>query len=148
MTEATAEAPAQAETPRSQDEIMEEIKDALRKLAAEQGLTESVLNQLKQENGEVAVVPIGEKIFAIRALSRKEWKELRKRQVAAAQSQNANSTTADLDFEEEITLKAMVWPEMDSLYVKQGIPAGIPSTIAEAVTNHCGFVQNAAPIVI
>ena len=124
------------------------VEERIREEAAKQGLTPELLQHLKNEFGEVAVVPIGEKIFAIRALTRKEWKELRKRQVAAAQSQNAQTTTADMDFEEEITLKAVVFPELDTMYVKQGIPAGIPSTIAEAVSNHCGFVANAAPIVI
>jgi hypothetical protein len=149
MAELTTEAPATAQKNEpTQDEIMEELRQALRVEAAKQGLTPELLQQLKGQHGEVAVVPIGEKIFAIRALTRKEWKELRKKQVAAAQSQGAQTTTADLDFEEEITMKAVIFPEMDLMYVKQGIPAGIPSSIAEAVTNHCGFVQNATPIVI
>jgi hypothetical protein len=129
------------------DQMLDEIKKALTKAAVDQGLKPEQLEAWKAAFGEIAFVPIGKVVYIIRALSRKEWKEATKTWNAVAQGNSGG--VSELDREEEIAIKALLHPRPASpIDFKTVYPAGVPSTLAEAVTGLSGFVPNVTPIII
>ncbi|MHA2067124.1 MAG: hypothetical protein ACXABY_22380 [Candidatus Thorarchaeota archaeon] len=152
MTEvATEEVVAQsaAAPERTSDEVTieqlrEELKAEIMKKLAEQGCTEAMLNDWKEQFGPLGFMPIGEQIYVIRSLLRKEWKIMNKEWGARA---NSDNPPTQFDTEEEITAKATMWPKFTIIDLRNSMPAGVASTLSEAISNHAGFVPNASPIV-
>jgi hypothetical protein len=133
--------------PMTAEQMLAEVKKALLQEAVKQGLKAEQLEAWKQQWGEIAFVPIGKVVYVIRSLNRKEWKEANKAWSAAAQSNSAG--ISELDREEEIALKAVLHPRpANPIDFKTVYPAGVASTLAEAVTGLSGFVPNVTPIII
>lgn len=128
------------------EQLREELKQEIMKKLAEQNCTEDMLNQWKVQWGPLGFMPIGEQIYVIRSLLRKEWKEMNKKWQAQAQTEKGEPIT-QFDTEEEITDRATLWPQFSILDLRSTMPAGIATTLSEAISNHAGFVPNAAPIV-
>ncbi len=126
------------------EQLRAELKAEITKKLGEQGCTAEMLEGWKAQFGPLGFMPIGEQIYVIRPILRKEWKEMNKQW--AARSQGDNPPT-QFDTEEEITAKATLWPQFTIIDLRNSMPAGVASTLSEAISNHAGFVPNAAPIV-
>ncbi len=140
----SAEAPSRSAEEVSIEQLREELKAEIIKKLDEQGCTRAMLDDWKSRSGPLGFMPIGEQIYVIRSLLRKEWKVMNKEWAARANSENPPT---QFDTEEEIAAKATLWPTFTIIELRNSMPAGVASTLSEAISNHAGFVPNAAPIV-
>jgi len=133
-----------AEEKMTPEKMKEELKAEVMKQLAKEGCTKEMLDAWKAQWGPLGFLPIGEQLYVIRPLMRKEWKEMNK--IWQARSQGESPVT-QFDTEEEIAARALLWPQLTILDMKTKLPAGVPSTLAEGISQHAGFVPNATPIV-
>lgn len=140
---AQSEVAPEAQEEMTIEQLREELKAEIVKKLAEQGCSQGQLDEWKNHFGPLGFMPIGETIYVIRSLLRKEWKELNKSWAARA---NSDNPPTQFDTEEEMTVKATLWPKFNLMELRS-MPAGVASTLSEAISNHAGFVPNAAPIV-
>ena len=126
------------------EQLREELKTEIVKKLEEQDCSKAMLDEWKAHFGPLGFMPIGDQIYVIRSLLRKEWKEMNKQWAARA---NSESPPTQFDTEEEITAKATLWPKFTIIDLRNTMPAGVASTLSEAISTHAGFVPNAAPIV-
>ncbi len=139
------ETPPSAKTQEeTREEVLESLRKALREEGSKHGVTPEHIDSWKQTYGQVAAFPIGEDVYFVRPLSRKEWRDFQKLRLEQAQS----NPGIDMDIEEKIAVRACLFPKIDEIASKSTIPAGVPSTIAEAVSNLSGFMPGVQPIIL
>jgi len=143
MEDSSPEAVATAEKPTEFEAREQAIAELRTALVREGGVTQEQIDEWKVQYGQVAAFPMGDVIYFVRPLSRKEWRDFQQKRVEAQ-----GNLMVDMDIEEEIAVRACLHPKQNSLATKTSGYAGLPTTISEAVSNLSGFMPGITPIIL
>lgn len=137
---ATEDAPAKKKDAQpSVEELRNHLVKELQKKYPH--LTDEVIAQWKTQFKRVAIFPIFDDLYVIRPLSRKEWKMINK-PGDDGQAPNQDS------LEEQIALRATVFPELDPTEVVSTGIAGVATAITNYVELISGFQPAIGPILL
>lgn len=144
----TQEAPETTEVSAEQEQeaiqqIYEQAKDAVYAEAAKFDVTRETIDAWKSDYGQVCAVPVGDKLYFVRPLTRKEWRDMTK-----MRAENPENPLGEIDIEEKVAVKATVWPKIDELQMRTVAPAGLPTALANAAMSLSGFNPAVQPIVL
>ena len=107
-------------------------------------ITVEKIDELKAKHGKIFRVVVGGEVFVYRYLTRAEFRELQKLAKPDIGPEGNPIVNADkaLDMEEAMVRKCIVWPENYSIDNGQ---AGVPSMLANYISNSSGFIVDEEP---
>jgi hypothetical protein len=148
MTEETQPEEAVEEVTAEQEQeaiqkIYEQAKDAVYEEAAKHGLKREQVEAWKEEFGQLCAVPVGDKLYFVRPLTRKEWRDMTK-----MRAENPENPLTEIDIEEKVAIRTSVWPRIDEVQLRTVYPAGVPTALANAAMGLSGFNPAVQPIVL
>ena len=125
------------------EEIYEQAKNAVYDEAEKMGVSRDMVAQWKADHSQICAVPIGEDLYFVRPLTRKEWRDMTK-----LRAESDGNPLTEIDIEEKVAVKATVWPKIEEIQARTVFPAGIPTALANAAMSLSGFNPTVQPIVM
>lgn len=109
------------------------------------------VDQLKAAGHSVLKLKLMNREFIYRSLNRQEYNELQKKIAASAKQLMSDNADENVEMlarekaEEELVLRALVAPEVDTVLDFKTFPAGIIQTLSEYIMRASGFGIEAEP---